>query len=135
MSSKWKMLGVRFPEDSNMPARFKTRSIESRMSYYELIEHWLDRDENEKGQLTFTPLTDTSESPLASRVAELEKSQNILLEKIEKYVQKALMLQDKEEKPMEITATTGTTEKKEGKMTPESKRKIKEKAKNYAKKA
>jgi hypothetical protein len=43
-----KMLGVRVPAGSNVPDRLKARSLETRMSYYELIGQWLDRDEREK---------------------------------------------------------------------------------------
>jgi hypothetical protein len=42
-----KMLGVRVPEGSSIPERLKKLSTETRLSYYELIERWLDREDRE----------------------------------------------------------------------------------------
>jgi hypothetical protein len=97
MAVKMKMLGVRVPENSNVPERLKARSLDTRMAYYELIEQWLDRDEREKGQPL--PETPTPNDNLESRIAELENFQTDIIAhmegKIEEHIQKILQSQDK----------------------------------------
>jgi len=45
--AKWKMIGIRVPEESDLPARMKEISEKARMSYYELLEKLITQAEFE----------------------------------------------------------------------------------------
>jgi hypothetical protein len=76
------MLGVRIPEGSDIPDRLRARSLETRRSYYELIDQWLSRDEREKAEGLSSAESDTGiasqeqtspwESLLETRLAEMQ---------------------------------------------------------------
>ena len=72
MAKQWGMLGVRIPEGSDIPERLKARSFETRMSYYELIEQWLDRDEREKADAETSGTSQGETLSLETRLAEMQ---------------------------------------------------------------
>ena len=43
--SKWKMIGIRVPEESDLPARLKEMSEKTRLSYCELLEKFITQAE------------------------------------------------------------------------------------------
>ena len=45
--AKWKMIGIRVPEESDLPGRLKEISEKARLSYYELLEKLITQAELE----------------------------------------------------------------------------------------
>jgi hypothetical protein len=74
MAMNMKTLGVRVPEESSIPERLRARALETRMSYYELIEQWLDRDDREKAEgLNLAAPQEDSGPGLEARLEELRR--------------------------------------------------------------
>ena len=74
--AKWKMIGIRVPEESDLPAKLKEISEKARLSYYELLEKLIMQAELEIN----TPAPNFEAKDIVALQALIEKFSDLKLQ-------------------------------------------------------